>query len=307
MFFKNYFLRENIKKNSYFIWNNEYKNIQIVKDFRSIDLKLLIGIDRQKNTLVENTINFAKGNFTNNALLWGARGNGKSTLIKSVFKHILLSNNKLKLNQLNKNHIIDIEYIYKLLSKYKEYRFILFIDYLSFEKIDSDYKIIKSTLDGSIQNQPTNIVLYVSSNRRHLMPRDMIDNERSSAIHTDESVEEKISLSDRFGLWIGFHQLSQNDYIKIIKAIFNNLLKNYKKIRLIQLNKNDIFDIEKIYMLLGKYKNYRFIIFIDDLSFDKMVEDSALKWSLQRGNRTGRTAWQYIIQLAAEKNLKLIF
>ena len=131
-------------------------------------------------------------------------------------------------------------------------RFIIFIDDLSFEKIDSDYKIIKSTLDGSIQNPPTNIVLYVTSNRRHLMPRDMIDNERSSAIHADESVEEKISLSDRFGLWIGFHNLSQVDYLKI-------------------------------------------------------VEDNALKWSLQRGNRNGRTAWQYIVQLAAEKNLQLNF
>jgi predicted AAA+ superfamily ATPase len=146
-------------------------------------------------------------------------------------------------------------------------RFIIFIDDLSFEKIDSDYKIIKSTLDGSIQNQPTNIVLYVTSNRRHLMPRDMIDNERSSAIHTDESVEEKISLSDRFGLWIGFHNLSQVDYLKIVKS----------------------------------YCNYY------EIKCDKIVEDNALKWSLQRGNRTGRTAWQYIIQLAAEKNLKLNF
>ena len=146
-------------------------------------------------------------------------------------------------------------------------RFIIFIDDLSFEKIDSDYKIIKSTLDGSIQNQPTNIVLYVTSNRRHLMPRDMIDNERSSAIHTDESVEEKISLSDRFGLWIGFHNLSQVDYLKIVKS----------------------------------YCNYY------EIKCDKIVEDNSLKWSLQRGNRTGRTAWQYIIQLAAEKNLKLNF
>ena len=209
----------------------------------------------------------AFGNFTNNALLWGTRGNGKSTLIKSVFLKLSQIYTSLKLIQLNKNNIFDIEKIYPILSELPNMRFIIFIDDLSFEKIDSDYNIIKSTLDGSIQNQPTNIVLYVTSNRRHLMPRDMIDNERSSAIHTDESVEEKISLSDRFGLWIGFHNLSQVDYLKIVKS----------------------------------YCNYY------EIKCDKIVEDNALKWSLQRGNRTGRTAWQYIIQLAAEKNLKLNF
>ena len=200
-------------------------------------------------------------------MLWGTRGNGKSTLIKSVFATLSSEYNNLRLIQLNKNNIFDIEKIYKLISKFSQMRFIIFIDDLSFEKIDSDYKIIKSTLDGSIQNQPTNIVLYITSNRRHLMPRDMIDNERSSAIHTDESVEEKISLSDRFGLWIGFHNLSQIEYLKIVKS----------------------------------YCNYY------EIKCDKIVEDNALKWSLQRGNRNGRTAWQYIIQLAAEKNLKLIF
>ena len=114
--------------------------------------------------------------------------------------------------------IEDIELIYSTIRKFSNFRFIIFIDDLSFEKIDSDYKIIKSTLDGSIQNQPKNIILYITSNRRQLMPRDMIDNERSSAIHTDESVEEKISLSDRFGLWIGFHNFSQNEYLAIIQS-----------------------------------------------------------------------------------------
>ena len=150
-------------------------------------------------------------------MLWGSRGNGKSSLIKSVFNEINKKNKNLKLIQLNKNNIFDIEIIYEKYANLKNYNFIIFIDDLSFEKIDSDYKIIKSTLDGSIQNQPKNIVLYVTSNRRHLMPRDMIENERSSAIHTDESVEEKISLSDRFGLWIGFHNISQNDFVNIIK------------------------------------------------------------------------------------------
>ena len=265
MFFKNYFLKEKIKQNSYFIWNNENKNIQIIKKFKLLDLDLIIGVDSQKGILLKNTINFAKGNFSNNALLWGARGNGKSSLIKSVFHNVLSKNKNLKLIQLNKNNMFDIVYIYSILGQYEEYRFIIFIDDLSFEKIDSDYKIIKSTLDGSIQNQPTNIVLYVSSNRRHLMPRDMIDNERSSAIHTDESVEEKISLSDRFGLWIGFHKLSQIDYLKIIETY------------------------------CGYYK----------IKYDEYVKKNAIQWSLQRGNRTGRTAWQFILNIASDKNLKI--
>ena len=265
MFLKNYFLKEKIKQNSYFIWNSQKKNIQTIKEFKPLNLKLIIGVDNQKEILLKNTVNFAEGNFTNNALLWGARGNGKSSLIKSVFNEILIDHKNLKLIQLNKNDIFDIEYIYSILDKYNRFRFIIFIDDLSFEKIDSDYKIIKSTLDGSIQNQPTNILLYVSSNRRHLMPRDMIDNERSSAIHTDESVEEKISLSDRFGLWIGFHKLSQTDYLKIIETY----CQHYK------------------------------------INYDEEIRKKAIQWSLQRGNRTGRTAWQFILNTASDQNLKI--
>ena len=198
-------------------------------------------------------------------MLWGSRGNGKSSLIKSVFNEINKKNNNLKLIQLNKNNIFDIEIIYEKYANLNNYNFIIFIDDLSFEKIDSDYKIIKSTLDGSIQNQPKNIILYVTSNRRHLMPRDMIENERSSAIHTDESVEEKISLSDRFGLWIGFHNISQNDFVNII-------LKYCEKFK---------------------------------LPANEKTEKEAIKWSLQRGNRTGRSAWQFIINYAAENNKKI--
>ena len=267
MFFRNLLLKQNIKKNSYFIWKSENKSIQAVKNFKPLNLDLIIGVDYQKEILFKNTINFAEGNITNNALLWGARGNGKSSIIKSVFHKVLSKYDNLKLIQLNKNNIFDIELLYKLIGNFHNYRIIIFIDDLSFEKIDSDYKIIKSTLDGSIQNQPNNILLYVSSNRRHLMPRDMIDNERSSAIHTDESVEEKISLSDRFGLWIGFHKLSQNDYLKIIETYCNFYQINY----------------------------------------DENVKKQAIQWSLQRGNRTGRTAWQYILDIASKKNLKIIF
>ena len=265
MFLKNYFLKEKLKQNSYFIWNSQKKNIHTINEFKPLNLKLIIGVDNQKEILLKNTVNFADGNFINNALLWGARGNGKSSLIKSVFNEILIDHKNLKLIQLNKNNIFDIEYIYSILDKYNRFRFIIFIDDLSFEKIDSDYKIIKSTLYGSIQNQPTNILLYVSSNRRHLMPRDMIDNERSSAIHTDESVEEKISLSDRFGLWIGFHKLSQIDYLKIIETY----CQHYK------------------------------------INYDEEIRKKAIQWSLQRGNRTGRTAWQFILNTASDQNLKI--
>ena len=267
MFLSNFLSNLTLSRGNAFIWDSKIKNLKIITHFRFIDLDLLIGIERQKKTIYDNTKNFAEGNFTNNALLWGSRGNGKSSLIKSVFNEINKKNKNLKLIQLNKNNIFDIEIIYEKYANLKNYNFIIFIDDLSFEKIDSDYKIIKSTLDGSIQNQPKNIVLYVTSNRRHLMPRDMIENERSSAIHTDESVEEKISLSDRFGLWIGFHNISQNDFVNII------------------------------FKYCEKFK----------LPFNEKIEKEAIKWSLQRGNRTGRSAWQFIINYAAENNKKIDF
>ena len=267
VFFRYLLLKHRLLKEKAFIWNYKKKTLQPINRIKTINLNLIIGVNRQKETLLNNTNNFSNGNFTNNALLWGSRGNGKSTLVKSIFKKVSKNNINLKLIQLNKADISDIEHIYRLLDNFKKFRFIIFIDDLSFEKIDDDYKIIKSTLDGSLQYQPSNIVLYVTSNRRHLMPREMLDNERSSAIHTDESVEEKVSLSDRFGLWIGFHNLNQSDYL--------NIIENYCSYFKIDYNQN--------------------------------TENLAIKWSLQRGSRTGRTGWQFIIQLAADKNLKLYF
>ena len=265
MFLSNFLIKNSLSSCKSFIWDSHSKKLKKIKVLKYINLNLLVGIERQKNTLLKNTINFANGNFTNNALLWGSRGNGKSSLIKSIFNEVNKNAKNLKLLQLNKNDIFDIEFIYQKLDKFNNYQFIIFIDDLSFEKIDSDYKLIKSTLDGSIQNQPNNILLYITSNRRHLMPRDMIENERSSAIHTDESVEEKISLSDRFGLWIGFHNLSQNDYLEIIKKYCDEF----------------------------------------KLIFNENIKKEAVRWSMQRGNRTGRTAWQFILNYAAEQNKKI--
>ena len=267
MFLSNFLDKRSLLSGKSFIWVSDSKKLKKIDNFKFVGINLLLGIDRQKKTLLKNTINFAEGNFTNNALLWGARGNGKSSLVKSIFTEVQNKYKNIKLIQVNKNDIFDIEIIYEKYSKFNNYRFLIFIDDLSFEKIDSDYKIIKSTLDGSLQNQPNNIILYVTSNRRHLMPRDIIENERSSAIHTDESVEEKISLSDRFGLWIGFHNLSQGEYIEIVKKYCNEY----------------------------------------EINFNDIIEKEAIRWGLQRGNRTGRTAWQFILNLAAENNKKIVF
>ena len=250
-----------------FIWYSKENKFTIIEKIKSIPLNLLIAIDTQKKILLKNTINFAKENVTNNALLWGARGSGKSTLIKSIFNELINPFPNLRFIQINKNDILEIKKIFAILKQIKNLRFIIYIDDLSFESIDSDYKIIKSALEGSIQNQPSNTIIYITSNRRHLMSKDMIDNERSSAIHTDESIDEKISLSDRFGLWIGFHNISQNQY--------RNIIKSYCDYYNIQINENDLHQ--------------------------------SIQWSLQRGNRNGRTASQFILHLAAERNLRINF
>ena len=250
-----------------FIWQSNYHDFKKIYSNKHIPLNLLVGIEKQKKILLNNTYNFAKGNHSNLALLWGSRGNGKSTLIKSIFYKVIEEYNHLKLIQLNKKNLYQMDKVILILSNLNNFRFIIFIDDLSFENDDSDYKIIKSIIDGSIQELPSNIILYVTSNRRHLMSQSMIDNERSSAIHTDENIEEKISLSDRFGLWLGFHSLSQDDYITIIK----NYCQHF------------------------------------DINCNEKIINNSIQWSLKRGNRNGRTAWQFIIQLAADQNLKINF
>tara|TARA_Y100000590_G_C15529086_1_gene942420 strand:+ start:73 stop:894 length:822 start_codon:yes stop_codon:yes gene_type:complete len=263
-YFKNTFL---FKNNTTLAWDSESFKFNKIENFKSIPLNLLIGLETQKKLLLDNTVNFAKGNFTNNALLWGVRGNGKSTMIKSTVYELKENYKKLKLIQINKNDLRSISYVFNILNIYKNFRFIIFIDDLSFVKEDLDYKLFKSIIEGSIINQPQNVIIYVTSNRRHLMSKDMIDNEKSSAIHTDENIEEKISLSDRFGLWIGFHNLSQKQYLEIIENYFS-----YYKMK-----------------------------------FSEEIPKKSIQWSIQRGNRTGRVAWQFILDYAAKKNLKITF
>lgn len=249
--------------NKCFKWNNKLSNFEKIDDFTIIPSSLLLCIDDQKKTIIKNTMKFAEGFKTNNALLWGVRGNGKSTLIKSIFKEISDKFNNLKLIELNKSDINQIIEIFNFLKNKNYFRFIIFIDDLSFEKFDPEYKNVKSMLDGNISKQPNNVIIYATSNRRHLMSQDMIDNEKSSAVHKNENIEEKISLSDRFGLWIGFHNFSQDDYI--------NIFKSYSDYFKIPINKEDI--------------------------------KKSLEWSIKRGNRTGRTAWQYILEIASNKRV----
>jgi len=254
-----------LSKNSCFEWSDDKLSLKNIRNFKILPSSLLLGIDNQKEIILKNTKKFAEDYKSNNALLWGTRGNGKSTLIKSIFREQSLIYKKLKLIQLKKNNLQNILQLYEILDNFKSLRFIIFIDDLSFEKNSDEYNQIKSLIDGNIIEQPNNIIIYATSNRRHLVSREMIENEKSSAIHTHESVEEKVSLSDRFGIWLGFHNISQNDYINIIKSY------------------GDFFKL--------------------NIS-NKEINDSLI-WSKTRGNMTGRTAWQYIIELSANKKIHL--
>ena len=196
-------------KSNAFVWEADKYILRSLKRINAIDLNLLQGIENQTNTLYENTLNFSNGFHANNALLWGAKGGGKSSLIKSIFVDINKKNNNLKIIEINRE---DLETLPMLLNHIKEYKkqFIIYCDDLSFDKNDTKFKSLKSILEGGIEGKPSNVIFYATSNRRHLMPREMIDNEAAVGISPGESVEEKISLSDRFGLWLGFHSCDQN-------------------------------------------------------------------------------------------------
>ena len=230
-----------------------------------VGIALLVGVDRARDTLLANTRQFARGDAANNVLLWGARGMGKSSLVKAAHAEAAREAPGLKLIELHREDLPSIGRLLALLRGAPE-RFILFCDDLSFEKDDAHYKSLKAVLDGGIEGRPDNVVLYATSNRRHLMPRDMIENERQTAVNPSEAVEEKVSLSDRFGLWLGFHACNQDDFLAMIRGYC------------------DAFGIA-----------------ISDAD----LRAEAIEWSQTRGGRSGRVAWQYVTDLAGRRGVQL--
>src|SRR6056297_999443 len=241
-----------------FVWHVAPDRLLPVDQVSRIDLHLLVGIDRSRETLLTNTRQFAKGLAANNALLWGARGMGKSSLVKAVHAAVRAEGTPLKIVELQRE---DLSSVSRLLHHLRasDARFILFCDDLSFSHDDQHYKSLKAVLDGGIEGRPENVVFYATSNRRHLMPRDMIENERASAINPGEAAEEKVSLSDRLGLWLGFHPCDQYEYLSMIE---------------------------------GYCAAYGVEIAPDTLRAE------AIEWQATRGGRSGRVAWQFFTDLA---------
>ncbi|UWQ80560.1 ATP-binding protein [Leisingera sp. S132] len=250
---------------SAFVWHVGPERLEPVAEVNRIDLNLLLGINRSRDTLLENTRRFAQGFAANNALLWGARGMGKSSLVKAVHGALAADHPQLKLVELQRE---DLPSVARLLGHLRgsEHRFILFCDDLSFSHDDQHYKSLKAVLDGGIEGRPENVVFYATSNRRHLMPRDMIENERSSAINPSEAVEEKVSLSDRFGLWLGFHPCDQDEYLAMIE---------------------------------GYCAAYGVEVDAEELRAE------AVEWQATRGARSGRVAWQFFTDLAGRHGVAL--
>lgn len=249
-----------------FIWDATAQSLLPVLEISRIPLELLKGIDRQRDQLLANTQRFAKGLSANNALLWGARGTGKSALVKAVHANVQSKfQADLKLVEIHREDISSLGALLSLLAQAKV-PCLLFCDDLSFDAGDGAYRALKTVLEGGLAGRPSNVIFYATSNRRHLMPRDMIDNERSTAIHPDEAIEEKTSLSDRFGLWLGFHNINQADYLEIVEA----------------------------YVL-----HFGLKIPPEDL------RRRALEWAMTRGGRSGRVAWQFIEDLAGELGQRL--
>ena len=250
---------------SAFVWHTDPDRLEPVEKVNRVDVSLLVGVNRSRDTLMANTAQFAAGLPANNALLWGARGMGKSSLVKAVHGAINAEQPLLKIVEVQREDLPSIGRCLNLLRGAKE-RFIMFCDDLSFSHDDAHYKSLKAVLDGGLEGRPDNVVLYATSNRRHLMPRDMIENERSSAISPSEAVEEKVSLSDRFGLWLGFHPCDQDEYLTMIRGYC------------------DAYGVE-----------------IDDAT----LRAEAIEWQATRGSRSGRVAWQYFTDLAGRKGVTL--
>jgi predicted AAA+ superfamily ATPase len=252
-----------------FVWHPQGHRLSPVARVNRVAMGLLKGIDRVRDTLMENTERFARGLPANNALLWGARGMGKSSLVKAAHAEVNAAhgrkNGMLKLVEIHRE---DIESLPELMTRVRglPHRFIVFCDDLSFDAEDTSYKSLKAVLEGGIEGRPENVILYATSNRRHLMSRDMMENERATAINPGEAVEEKVSLSDRFGLWLGFHRCSQDEYLAMVD---------------------------------GYVAHFRIPVEAETLRRE------ALEWATTRGARSGRVAWQYVQDLAGRLGVKL--
>jgi uncharacterized protein len=250
-----------------FVWHPDGRLAPVPRVSR-VDLGLLKGIDQVRDILIENTERFADGLPANNALLWGARGMGKSSLVKAAHANINLTRKpaaRLKLIEIHREDIESLPVLMELLRS-SDFHFIVFCDDLSFDGNDASYKSLKAVLEGGIEGRPDNVILYATSNRRHLLAREMIENERSTAINPGEAVEEKVSLSDRFGLWLGFHRCSQDEYLAMVKGYCGH------------------FGIKLA---------------------ESELEREALEWSTTRGSRSGRVAWQFTQELAGRLGVKL--
>ena len=256
-------LRPDFEAADAFVWHAEGLRFTPVPWVNRVEMALLRGIDRVRDTLLENTSRFARGLPANNALLWGARGMGKSSLVKAAHGEVNARAGLERALKLVEIHREDIETLPALMSLVRPdpHRFVIFCDDLSFDADDTSYKSLKAVLEGGIEGRPENVIFYATSNRRHLLPRDMMDNERSTAINPGEAVEEKVSLSDRFGLWLGFHKCSQDEYLDMVFAYAD-------RFRLTTAVERDA------------------------------VRRDALEWATTRGSRSGRTAWQFIQDLA---------
>ena len=252
-----------------YVWHAAGHRLEAVPKVNRVSIDLLVGVDRQKDTLLENTRRFARSLPANNALLWGSRGAGKSSIVKAVHAHVNREMGgppgPLALVEIHRE---DIPSLPALLTRVRgtTRRFIVFCDDLSFDGQDAAYKSLKAVLDGGIEGRPDNVVFYATSNRRHLMPRDMIENERSTAINPSEAVEEKVSLSDRFGLWLGFHNADQDTFFAMIE---------------------------------GYAAFFKLDVPVETL------RKQAVEWSVTRGSRSGRVAWQFIQEVAGQLGKKL--
>ncbi len=249
-----------------FVWNGLVAGLNPVAKVNRVDIALLKGVDQARDILLENTIRFANGLPANNALLWGARGMGKSSLVKAAHATVASTAKTLKIVEIHREDINTLPQLLALLRAAPKFRFIVFCDDLSFDADDTSYKSLKAALDGGLEGRPENVIFYATSNRRHLLPRDMIENERSTAISPSETVQEKVSLSDRFGLWLGFHHCSQDDYFSMVQGYADHFGLNIAPADL---------------------------------------QHAANEWSVTRGARSGRVAWQFVQDLAGRMGVAL--